>query len=483
MVHRLTRRLTMRLMLLIAAFCAARPASAAPGDNELVIQGIRIVDTRTATASPPRDIYIRDGSITRITPARSATRARTRIDGRGKFVIAGLWDLHVHLESTPNPQLKPLDPMTWYAPIAMSYGVMGLRDLGSRMEPILKLRARFDDMRRQHQPAPILKVAGSSFMGPVRWGSFDHVFVAKSPDDATEEVRKHVAAGVDIIKVHDFLDPAIYHAITAEAARQGRAVTGHLRPYAGPVEAMAAGQRDFEHLQPELFSYCAANGQARAEKLYEGWYQGGPGNFERSMVALYDDFGCKALFGTMGAGGATVTPTITSRMAPSARALAAAPRYLPTAQLERCRQYAESMKAVPAADSDAYRATVAKALSALRDAKVNLLTGSDGPPENCAVPGLILLDELDALVAAGLPRAEVLDAATRRAAAKAGVADSGRVAVGMAADLVLLSGDPLKDFAVLAEPDGLVVAGRAIDRAGVEAMRRAAGTAATAPPQ
>lgn len=474
-------RLATWLMLPIAACLAAGPASAATADPEIVIRGIRIVDTRSATASPPRDIYIRGGSITRITPARRSARARTRIDGRNKFVMAGLWDLHVHLESTPNPQLKPLDPMTWYAPIAMSYGVMGLRDLGSRMEPILKLRTTFDDMRRQHQAAPILKVAGSSFMGPVRWGSFDHVFVAQSPDDATEQVRKHIAAGVDIIKVHDFLDPAIYRAITAEAARQGRIVTGHLRPYTGPVEAMAAGQRDFEHVQPELFSYCTAGGQARAEKLYNGWYQGGPGYFERSMTALYDDAGCKALFGAMGAGGATVTPTISSRMPPSARALAAAPRYLPTAQLERCRQYAESMKQVPAADSEAYRATVAKALVALRTAKVNLLTGSDGPPENCAVPGLILLDELDALVAAGLPRAEVLDAATRRAATKAGVADSGQVATGMAADLVLLNGNPLEDFGVLAEPVGLVVAGRPIDRAGVEAMRREAGTTAAMP--
>ncbi|MBY0284647.1 MAG: amidohydrolase family protein [Sphingomonas sp.] len=474
-------RLATWLMFPIAACLAAGPASAATAHPELVIRGIRIVDTLTATASPPRDIYIRGGSITRITPARRTARARTQIDGHNKFVIAGLWDLHVHLESTPNPQLKPLDPLTWYAPIAMSYGVMGLRDLGSRMEPILTLRARFDDMRRQHQAAPILKVAGSSFMGPVRWGSFDHVFVAKSPDDATEQVRKHAAAGVDIIKVHDFLDPAIYLAITAEAARQGRAVTGHLRPYTGPVEAMAAGQRDFEHLQPELFSYCTAGGQARAEKLYNGWYQGGPGYFERTMTALYNDAGCKALFGAMGTGGATVTPTIGSRMPPSARSLAAAPRYLPTAQLERCRQYAESMKQVPAADGEAYRATVAKVLMALRAAKVNLLTGSDGPPENCAVPGLILLDELDALVAAGLPRAEVLDAATRRAATKAGVADSGQVAKGMAADLVLLSGNPLKDFGVLLEPVGLVVAGRPIDRAGLEAMRREAGTTAAMP--
>lgn len=474
------QRLAMRVMLLIAGFIVSSLASAAPR-NDLVIQGIRIVDTRTGTATVPSNIYIKGGSITRITLARRAPRARTRIDGRNKFVLAGLWDMHVHLESTPNPQLKPLDPLGWYAPIALSYGVMGLRDLGSRMEPILKLRATFDAMRRRHEPAPILKVAGSSFMGPVRWGSFDHVYVAKSADDATEEVRRHVGAGVDIIKVHDFLEPAIYRAITAEAARQGRTVTGHLRPYTGPIEAMAAGQRDFEHLQPELFAYCAAGGQARADKLYKSWYQSGPGYFERSMTALYDDAGCKALFDAMGAGGATVTPTISSRMAPSARALTAAPHYLPSAQLDRCRQYADAMKAIPAADSAAYQATVAKALTALREARVNLLTGSDGPAENCAIPGLILLDELDALVAAGLPRAEVLDAATRGAAAKAGVADSGQVAPGMAADLIVLGGNPLENLGVLVEPEALVVAGQAIDRAGLEAMRRES-AAGMAPP-
>lgn len=463
-------------LLLYAAIgvLAGMPSQTIARTPQTVIVGVRIIDTQTGTVSAPTDIIIEGGVIADVRPLRRRSRNQTRIDGHNKFVLAGLWDLHVHLLSSPNPNLPSLDPATWYAPIAMSYGVMGMRDLGSRMEAIVELRTTFEDVRADGRPAPRLKLAGSSFMGPVSWGRFDHVYVATSPDDAARQVRTHVAGGVDIIKVHDFLSEDIYRAILAEAARQGRPVTGHMRAYAGPLDAIAAGQRNFEHIQPELFAYCAGDGQARAEALYAGWYQGGPGYFERAMAALYDPHGCTQLYQAMGAAGAAVTPTITSRLAPSPRALVAAESLLPPAHRKQCKQFVEAMAAVPSADSAAFRAVVDKALVALVESGVNVLSGTDGVPENCAVPGLTLLDELEALVQAGLPRAYVLDAATRRGAAMAGVQDGGTVAPGMTADLVLLDGNPLDDLGVLEQPAGLVIAGRYVDGVGIEAMREQA---------
>jgi len=470
MIHRFARLWQFTVIVALATM----PCQTIAGTPETVIAGVRIIDTRRGTVSAPSDVIIEDGVITSVKPARRRARGGTRVDGHNKFVLAGLWDLYVHLLSSPNPNLPSLDPAMWYAPIAMSYGVMGLRDLGSRMEPILQLRTTFENARAAGRPAPRLKLAGSSFMGPVSWGRFDHVYVATSPDDAARQVRAHVASGVDIIKVHDFLSEDIYRAILAEAAHQGRPVTGHMRAYAGPLDALAAGQRNFEHIQPELFAYCAGDGQARAEALYAGWYQGGPGYFERAMAALYDPQGCMQLYQAMGAAGAAVTPTITSRLAPSPRALVAAASLLPPAHRKQCEQFVEAMAAVPPADRAAFRSITDKALVALVDARVNVLIGTDGVPENCAVPGLTLLDELEALVRAGLSRAYVLDAATRRGAVMAGVQDGGTVAPGMTADLVLLNGNPLDDLGVLEQPAGLFIAGRYVDRVGIEAMREQA---------
>jgi len=93
------------------------------------------------------------------------------------------------------------------------------------------------------------------------------------------------------------------------------------------------------------------------------------------------------------------------------------------------------------------------------------------PLKAAACRGLILLDELDYLVAAGLSRQQALHAATPGAAVKAGAPDFGYAGEGAIADLVLLRGNPSEDMATLQEPSGTISAGTDVDRDALLALR------------
>ena len=455
------------------ASCASAPAP--PVSKGLLISSVAIVDTEAGAVSGPRDVIIRDGRIASISEAGSGCDGDIceTVDGSGQYLMPGLWDLHVHLESYRAPEDPDLDPAEWYAPLAMSYGVLGLRDLGSRTDDILALRTNWTVQRQSGQPAPLLKVAGQSFSGKQPWGNFDHTLIPETPEQAGEMVRAQLARGVDFIKVHDFLEPEIYAAITQAAGTEERRVVGHLRPYSGPLESAAAGQRDFDHLPPELLAYCGPDGAAATYAFYDGWYTGGPGYYERAMAELYEPAGCQRLFEALAAAGVSVTPTLSVRAPVRARAYEAAQRFLPDPQMLRCTE-SKRFRDAAGPSAEAYAGVIAEVMQGLVSARVDILAGTDGAGESCGVPGLILLDELDYLVEAGLSRQQALRAATRGAALKAGEPDLGYVSEGAAADLVLLAANPLDDLAALQEPSGLISAGAYIDRAGVLALRERA---------
>lgn len=453
--------------------CASTPDTAV--SDGLLISSVRIVDTVSGSVSEPQDVVIRDGRIASVSGAGTGCdggRCQT-VDGAGQYLMPGLWDLHVHIESYKAPEDPELEPANWYAPLALSYGVLGLRDLGSRTEEILALRAAWTAKRDAGEAAPLLKVAGQSFSGKQPWGTFDHTLVPETPESARELVRTQLERGVDFIKVHDFIAPEVYAAITQEAVSQGRRVVGHLRPYVGPLESAAAGQKDFDHLPPELLAYCGPDGAAATDAFYGGWYTGGPGYYEREMAALYDPAACGKLFAALAAAGVSVTPTLSVRAPVRKRTFEAAKRYLPGGYMTKCEE-SKRFRDAAGADIESYRAMIASVVAGLAAARVDILTGTDGVPESCGVPGLILLDELDSLVEAGLTRPQVLYAATRGAALKADAPDHGLVASGAAADLVLLAGNPMANLAVLEVPAGVISAGQFIGRDELLALREGA---------
>ncbi len=153
------------------------------------------------------------------------------VDGRGKFLIPGLWDMHVHLSWTTASAL----------PVLIANGITGVRDMGSQLAEI--------DAWRTKIAAGLLIGPCIVRAGPILNGQKFNAFqlVAGNPDQTRGVVRALKQVGVDFIKVHRRLPRDSYFALIDEAKQQGLKVVGHIPMTVTPEEASDAGQATLEH--------------------------------------------------------------------------------------------------------------------------------------------------------------------------------------------------------------------------------------------
>src|SRR6266481_2624740 len=172
--------------------------TAAPRDNAyaqnvpLVIQHVAVVDVIAGRVQPDMTVEIRGRTISAMSADRTVRipRRATVIDGRGKYLIPGLWDMHVHLSFPPGvEQIFP--------PLMVANGVLGARDMHSFLAPIISLKRA---VASGTQIGPRLFVAGTAVDGPNSY--LPGARVVHTPDEAAAAVRELKAAGVDFIKVY-----------------------------------------------------------------------------------------------------------------------------------------------------------------------------------------------------------------------------------------------------------------------------------------
>ena len=126
-------RLILTAVLILAASASALLQSSHP---DLVITRVTVID---GEGTPPveRTVVVRGGTISEIsTPETDVPDAAVTIDGRGKFLVPGLWDMHVHLSTRPEPQLAERIML----PAFLSYGIVGVRDMGGPLTRVLEIR-------------------------------------------------------------------------------------------------------------------------------------------------------------------------------------------------------------------------------------------------------------------------------------------------------------------------------------------------------
>src|SRR5207302_5817942 len=129
----------------VAVLCllslASRALHAQAGAQPLTIANVTVIDVRGGRAVPGMTVTIDGGRITSVAPNTGAPVAKgERIDGTGKFLIPGLWDMHVHLifgDWFPGGREISL-------PLFIANGVTGVRDMGSDLQPVLAWRAAID---------------------------------------------------------------------------------------------------------------------------------------------------------------------------------------------------------------------------------------------------------------------------------------------------------------------------------------------------
>jgi imidazolonepropionase-like amidohydrolase len=392
-------------------------------DQTVIVQSGRIAWVGPATeARPPRDARV--------------------IDATGKYLLPGLADMHVHTGSSDFPLL-------------IANGVTTVREMNGS-PTLLAIR---DSVRAGTLLGPTMYVAGPLLAGvKQRWR---HVLI-QTPEEARAEVQREIAAGYDYVKAYSGLSLASYDAIVA-TARGHLPVVGHIPRDVGLEHALASGQCSLEHMD-QIVEALAGN--------------------RKSLDSATIDSGAAAIARAQ----AWVTPTLavmevlnsrgTKRFAalydrPEMRFVDADTR----AWWNSLRAPMHGATSAEPVDTDfvgnmarAYDVAETQLVRALHRAGVRMLLGTDFP-NPLMVPGFAAHDELDALVRTGIPPYDALAMATTNAAAFTHATGTfGVIAPGARADILLVDADPLRDLSTLRHPVGVMLRGRWLDRAALDAM-------------
>lgn len=433
---------------LLAAGCAA-PMTRQADTPSFAIVHVTIIDPLSQRVRPDTTVLISGGRITRtggsaeLTPPRSATI----IDGSGRFLIPGLWNMHLHAGSYESARAA--------LPSLLSQGITGVRDMGAPIAEIVRLR---DEILSGAVAGPRLIVAGPLVQGRLPFASPMMVRVNR-PSEADAVVAETEAAGADFIKVHDAIPQDVYRAVAAAARRRNVRFAGHVPPTVRAGEASDLGQASIEHLGGRFFGLLVAASRdeerlhgettrfyeealAALERGEEPPFRSLAASFTRPLLESYSPAKAAALYRRFVRNRTWQCPTLVS---------------LPGIWAE----YTDRLTAEDRLYAERIVARSLRMTSEMQAAGVGILAGTDG---GYAQGGAALHAELERLVQAGLTPMQALQAATSNPARFLGRSDLGRIAPGRTADLVLLAGDPLADIRNTRAVVGVFAAGKLVWR-------------------
>jgi imidazolonepropionase-like amidohydrolase len=461
---------------------------------DLVITRVTVID---ADGTPPaeRTVVVRNGTIADIAnPQDDVPEAATTIEGRGKFLVPGLWDMHVHLSTRPEPQLAEAVML----PLFLAHGIVGVRDMGGPLARVLELR---DHVNEGALPGPRILTPGPFVDGP---GEADAMFRrAATPAEGRDAVRELVRAGVDFVKVQANLTKDTYEAIVDEARTRKIVVAGHVPVALTLADVIQANQRSVEHVSPALvgdagvlFACSSREAELRKELLAIEHGREGlkPEEIRRREAALradlvktYDPSRARSIGGQLKAHQMWFVPTLiwSNTLRPLSAAMNGSDLPMDFVPAETRKRWLDNRaRYLQAATPEAFAAasavadTSAKAVGALHAAGARILAGTD-TFDAFVLPGISLHQELSLLVNAGLTPLEALQSATRNAAEYRGTLDrEGTIARKKRADLVLLDANPLTDIGNLRRIQAVIQAGHVLSRQDLDRLLERARAAA-----
>jgi imidazolonepropionase-like amidohydrolase len=424
---------------LVSLLAAVSWIAAAAQPNTLAITGTTTIDVATGALRQNTTVVIRGNAIAAVGERLQIPAGSAIVDGRGKFLIPGLWDMHAHHEGTGEASL----------PLFVANGVTGTRDMGSALDFILPLRQRVSS-RQLLGPAivaagPILDDA------PAGWPFRLRVRTAQEAREAVQMLQRR---GVDFIKVHDHTPRDAYFAIADEAKRQGLPFAGHVPAAVTIAEAVEAGQKSIEHLANfRVFTECSRGREYQPSQCMSLFEQ-----FAKKSVWQAPTLAFTRKLLTINTSSADAEADHVAYASPGLRKVWAENQQASNPSPERIRTFLALADASLPVVRDMHRAGV------------GILAGCDG-----LVPGFCLPDELTMIVRAGLSPLAALQTATINPARYLGKERSvGSIEPTKIADLVLLDANPVEDIANIRRINAVVIGGKLLKRSELDAMLKKA---------
>ena len=457
--------------------------------SKLAIENIVIIDVLADSEQEARlanqTVLIEGDRITQVGPNAKVTipEDANRIDGTGKFLVPGFWDMHAHVH-WPGDDVEKI-----VLPLMFAHGITGLRDMSSDNGPP---RKTLHDIRKMR-----LAIASGDLRGPRLMALSIRINGARNADISARmtvapqtELQGKMAAqlasyrGVDFIKVYSDLPRKAFFGLMEEANKLGLPVAGHLPQSVTPIEASNAGMCSIEHARfPALACgpgyepwraavavYTEDGSETHSDVLLR--------KHQATLIAEFDQQLCEEICETFAKNGTHLCPTHTTR---KMDAFASDPEY----RADTRRKYISPLRLRNDWDLDLqatasvppYLVTHFKEFFQLglrvtgiaHRKGVRILAGTDSYDTH-VFPGFSYHDELQHLREAGLSPLDVLKAATIRPAEFLKQSNSfGSVAINKVADLVILDSDPLVDISNTRRIDSVIFGGRSYDRRELQA--------------
>ena len=481
-------RLLLVLLLIVAPVASGQ-------DAPIALTHVTVVNVETGERLPDHTVLVEADRITAVGPSAGVDvpAGAAVVDGTGKFLIPGLWDMHAHV----------LNRWDWTAPLAVASGVTGVRDMAN-WTPLADVHQIRADVAAGRTVGP--RVA--AFAGPLIDGEpaiFDEYLSVGTVDEARAVVDSLADGGVDLIKVYTRLPRDLFLAIVDAARRRGLPVGGHVPLALTTAEASDAGMWSVEHAYRHRLACAEAEEEIRVALLRQidaqvrrDWatYEAIEDSTFLLGIETYSPARCEALGRRFARNGTWFVPTLVEMRSrfraeeprdPSFDSLftqphlRAVPRRLVAGWRDGMayetgrRDYGYDTEAEwEAAKRDRAREieTRLRMVGDLHRGGAGLLAGTDGAVAfPLVVSGYSVHEELALLVQAGLSPLEALRTATVNPARALGMADDiGTVTPGKLADLVVLDADPLEDIANTSRVRAVVLNGRLLDRTALDAL-------------
>ena len=463
-------------LLVFAAAVSAQPAP------NLLIRHATVVDVVRGKTVANQAVLVSGDTIRAVGPDQAIARRHTaaqQVDARGRFVMPGLWDMHVHFGGGR----ELIEENGRLLPLYVANGVTAVRDAAADLTPLVL------EMR--------VAVAAGSLLGPTIFTSgpklegykplWKGTIEVGTPAEVDAALDRLQAMKVDFVKITDnTLKPDIFLYAVGAAKKRGLKTSAHT-PFALTIQqAVDAGLSSIEHVD-----YLIKAGSPREAEIGAAFAAGkmSYGEASDAFTASFDANYAAGVYRRLAKSGVSVTPTLNmgrilayldredhsrdaglAYIGPGLRKtydwrVERAAKSTPQQVAERHKEYELSVRVLPM----------------LVKAGIPIMAGTDaGYLNSFNYPGWGLHDELDRYVEAGLTPQQALVTATQTGPRFLGHADRyGSIAAGRAADILILDANPLKSIKATRSINAVVLHGKLLDRAALDVMlaeaRRKAG--------
>ena len=447
------------------------PSSAA--DPVLAFRHVNVIDATGSPVRPDMTVVVEGQRIVDLGKSGHVQIPKSAkiVDASGKFLIPGLWDMHVH---TIFGDWIPKDEKI-ILPLFVANGVTGVRDMGSDLEAVKQWRSQIAAGKLL---GPRMIVAGPMLDGPTpRFPSSVPVSDSASGRKVVDDLKN---AGVDFIKIQSLVPRDGYFAAAWEANKLGITFVGHVPDAVRASEASSAGQKSIEHFTG-VFEGCSTI----EDQLLKGRKTLG------QNVATFNLERAKTLIALFAKNQTWQVPTLAwerGQWLVDDIDLSQDPliKYAPVAWKNRTwamfkKDILETMDTDPLPVRKRFVQMELEMTLAMFRAGVPFMAGTDTAAGIHIFPGFSLHQELALFVEAGLTPMQALQTATLNPAKFLGTtANMGTVERGKIADLVLLDANPLEDINNTRKIQAVVLAGRYFSRAQLDEMLHGVEVAAAA---